>query len=84
MTTIDGRIERLCDPCTATAREQGIVRSVAMSRSRAREVLEVSSGVSDEQLRTAFLEQIKRAHPDRSTGSESAFKLVKEAYDRLQ
>lgn len=84
VTTVDERTERLCSDCKADAEERGIVADVAMRKTEAREVLGVEPGVSDDRLRDAFHEQVKRAHPDRESGSESAFKLVREAYDRLR
>ncbi len=84
VTTVDERTERLCSDCKADAEERGIVADVAMRKIEAREVLGVERGVSDDRLRAAFHEQVKRAHPDNKSGSESAFKLVREAYDRLR
>lgn len=84
VTTIDERTERLCSDCKADAEERGIVADVAMRKLEAREVLGVERDVSDDRLRDAFHEQVKRAHPDRKSGSESAFKLVRDAYDRLR
>ncbi|OLZ41009.1 molecular chaperone DnaJ [Natrinema saccharevitans] len=84
VTTIDERTERLCSGCKADAEERGIVTDVAMRKIEAREVLGVERAVSDDRLREAFHEQVKRAHPDRKSGSESAFKLVRDAYDRLR
>lgn len=84
VTTIDGRTERFCPSCKASAEEDGIVKSVEMRATEAREVLGVEDGASDAELRRAFHAQIKRAHPDQDSGSRSAFKLVQEAYDRLR
>ncbi|ELZ07090.1 chaperone protein DnaJ [Natrinema thermotolerans DSM 11552] len=84
VTTIDERTERLCSDCKADAEERGIVADVAMRKTEARDVLGLERAVSDERLREAFHEQVKRAHPDRKSGSESAFKLVRDAYDRLR
>lgn len=81
--TIDGRTEELCPDCKAIAEDEGVVEAVKMRRSRAREILDVGEEADDQQLREAFLEQAKSAHPDRRSGTESAFKLVKDAYDRL-
>ncbi len=55
-----------------------------MRLSQACEVLGVEAGASEERIHTAYHRQIKRAHPDRPSGSRSAFQLVKEAYDRLR
>ncbi|WP_408958597.1 J domain-containing protein [Natrinema sp. 74] len=84
VTTIDERTERLCSDCKADAEERGIVAAVAMRKQRAREVLGVDANATDDELRTAYHEQVKRAHPDRKSGSQSAFALVTEAYDRLR
>ncbi|MDF9747120.1 J domain-containing protein [Natrinema salsiterrestre] len=84
ITTIDDRTETLCADCKADAEEKGIVADVAMRETRAREVLGVDANASDGAIREAFHEQVKRAHPDRESGSKSAFKLVNEAYERLR
>lgn len=81
--TIDGRTEELCPDCKDLADRKGVVVSVKMRRTRAREILGVEEGADEGELREAFLEQVKHAHPDRESGTESAFKLVKQAYDRL-
>ncbi|MFC4541982.1 J domain-containing protein [Halosolutus amylolyticus] len=83
VTTIDGRNERLCPSCKEQAEEDGIVRDVELRKSRAREILGVEKGASDEAIREAYHEHVKRAHPDQKSGSKSAFQLVKGAYDRL-
>lgn len=83
VTTIDDRTEEMCPDCKALSEEKGVVASVKMRKSEAREILGVDEGVSDAELRKAFLTQIKSAHPDRKSGTRSAFKLVKEAYERL-
>ncbi|WP_226479064.1 J domain-containing protein [Natrinema amylolyticum] len=84
VTTIDDRTERLCPDCKAEAEADGIVVDVAMRKRRAREVLGVDADASDDAIREAFHGQVKRAHPDRQTGSRSAFGLVTEAYERLR
>lgn len=83
VTTIDDRSERLCPSCKERAEDDGIVKAVEMRETKAREVLGVDADATDEEIRSAFHEQVKRAHPDRDSGSESAFKLVTEAYERL-
>lgn len=60
-----------------------VATEVAMRESRAREILDVGPAATEAEVRNAFFQQVKHAHPDRETGSRSAFKLVKEAYDRL-
>ena len=82
--TIDNRTERMCRSCKDLAERKGVVNSVKMRKAEAREILRLDETASDQEIREAFLTQIKAAHPDRKTGSESAFKLVKEAYDRLK
>ncbi|MDQ2051932.1 DnaJ domain-containing protein [Natronolimnohabitans sp. A-GB9] len=84
VTTIDDRTERFCPTCKERAESDGIVRDVDMRKTRAREVLGVDEDATAEELRTAYHEQVKRAHPDRQSGSKSAFKLVSEAYERLR
>ncbi|MFL5382736.1 MAG: DnaJ C-terminal domain-containing protein [Longimicrobiaceae bacterium] len=49
----------------------------------AREVLGVSSLSTPEEIRAAFCEAVKRAHPD-SGGDEAAFLQIVAAYERLQ
>lgn len=83
VTVADGRTERLCPACLEAAREEGIVASVGMRASRAREVLGVDGDATDEEIRRAFLDEVKTVHPDRPTGSRSEFERVVEAYERL-
>ncbi|MEY7849762.1 J domain-containing protein [Natrarchaeobius sp. A-rgal3] len=83
VTTVDGRVERLCRSCKRDAERRGVVSSVEMRATRARDVLGVDADASAETIRRAYRRQVKRAHPDRSTGSRSAFRLVSDAYDRL-
>ncbi|AFZ74707.1 J domain-containing protein [Natronobacterium gregoryi] len=84
VTTVDGRTEWLCPACRDEAERNGIVESVAMRETKAREVLGVSANASLEELHRAYRKQVKRAHPDRKSGSRSAFQLVTEAYERLR
>ena len=49
----------------------------------AREVLGVSSAATPAEVRRAFREAAKRAHPD-AGGDDRAFRQVVEAYERLQ
>lgn len=84
VTTIDERTERLCPDCKADAEERGIVAAVEMRKTRAREVLGVDAEATPAELREAYHDQVKRAHPDRKSGSKSAFQLVTDAYDRLR
>ena len=55
----------------------------AMSLRDAREVLGVSSASTPAEVRQAFREAAKRAHPD-AGGDEGAFHQVVDAYNRLQ
>ena len=84
VTTVDERTERLCVECKATAEDRGIVAAVDMRKTRAREILGVAPDVTDDELRAVYHDQIKRAHPDRKSGSRAAFQLVTEAYERLR
>lgn len=84
VTTVDGRTEEMCTACKELADQKGVVSAVKMRRAEAREILRVDDGATGQEIREAFLTQIKYAHPDKKSGSESAFKLVKEAYDRLK
>lgn len=83
VTTTDDRTEEMCGACKGRLEREGIVVEVAMRESRAREILEVGTTATEAEIRDAFFRQVKHAHPDRETGSAAAFKLVKEAYDRL-
>lgn len=84
VTTVDDRTERFCPDCKESAEDDGIVKSVEMRTTEALEVLDVGRDATDAELKRAFHEQVKRAHPDRQSGSQSAFKLVQEAYERLR
>ena len=83
VTTIDDRTEKFCPTCKERAEADGIVKDVDMRKTKAREVLGVEADATDDEIKTAFHRQIKRAHPDQESGSKSAFKLVREAYERL-
>jgi curved DNA-binding protein len=56
--------------------------AVEMSLRDAREVLGVSSASTPAEIRQAYREAVKRAHPD-AGGDEHAFRQVVEAYRRL-
>ena len=84
VTTVDGRTERFCRSCKEDAEEKGIVKNVEMRAARAREVLGVDEDATADEIRRAYHRQVKRAHPDRKSGSRSAFRLVTDAYERLQ
>ena len=81
---LDGRTEELCAGCRKSAETNGIVTGVRMRETEALEILDLEPGADASTIRRAFLTQVKRAHPDQSTGSKRAFRLVKEAYDRLR
>ncbi|MFC4246572.1 J domain-containing protein [Natribaculum luteum] len=83
VTTVDGRTEEMCRDCKELLEDDGVVTDVQMRKAEAREILGVEAGATESEIRNAFLTQIKSAHPDRKSGSRSAFKLVKRAYDRL-
>jgi curved DNA-binding protein len=53
-----------------------------MSLKMAREVLGVSSLSTPDEIRAAFCEAVKRAHPD-SGGDQAAFQQIVAAYERL-
>ena len=55
-----------------------------ISLKAAREVLGVGPFFSAGELRRAFREAAKRAHPDRAGGGAERFRQVVEAYHRLQ
>lgn len=58
--------------------------SAMMSPKRAREVLGVTAATPQTELRRAFREAAKRAHPDRKGGDAVRFREVVEAYHLLQ
>lgn len=84
VTTVDGRTERFCRSCKEEAKADGIVKDVEMRATRARDVLGVDEDATAEEIQTAYHQQVKRAHPDRKSGSRSAFQLVTDAYERLR
>ncbi|RKD97898.1 J domain-containing protein [Halopiger aswanensis] len=84
VTTVDGRTERLCRSCKEDAAADGIIKDVEMRASRARDVLGVDPDAGLAEIRDAYHQQVKRAHPDRKSGSRSAFQLVTDAYERLR
>lgn len=83
VVTVDDRTEEFCDACKNEALEDGVVKKVHLKRAEAREILDVGPDVDRAELRRTYLEQVKRAHPDRDTGSRLAFKRIQRAYDRL-
>lgn len=83
VVTVDDRVEEFCDACKNLAIEDGVVKRVNLKRAEAREILDVEPDADQSAIRRAYLAQVKRAHPDRDTGSTLAFKRVQRAYDRL-
>jgi hypothetical protein len=81
--TVDGRTQMFCPDCKDEGLDDGVVKSVRMRRSEAYATLEVTGEADEDAIREAYLEKVKAAHPDRKTGSQSDFKAVKRAYDRL-
>jgi curved DNA-binding protein len=59
-------------------------RSAPLTARAARELLGVGQLASTSDIRRAFGEAAKRAHPDRAGGSPERFREVTEAYHRLQ
>jgi curved DNA-binding protein len=55
----------------------------AMSLQEARKTLEVAALATPTEVRRAFRDAAKRAHPDRPGGAPDAFRKVVEAYQRL-
>ena len=84
VVTVDDRTEKFCQDCMEEARDDGIIKDVRMRRAEAYEVLGESGFEDAEDLRETYIEQVKRAHPDKKSGSRGAFKQVQAAYDRLQ
>ncbi len=83
VVTVDDRVEEFCGACKNEAIEDGVVKTVHLKRAEAREILDVGRDAGERAIRKAYLSQVKRAHPDRDTGSRLAFKRVQRAYDRL-
>ncbi|NHN49716.1 J domain-containing protein [Halostella sp. JP-L12] len=81
--TVDGRTQAFCPDCKDEGLDDGVVRSVRMRRSEAYATLAVDGDADEEAIRDAYLEKVKRVHPDRADGSRAEFKRVKRAYDRL-
>ncbi|WP_135819611.1 J domain-containing protein [Halostella litorea] len=80
---VDGRTQSFCPDCKDEGLADGIVKAVRMRRAEAYATLGVDGDADDEAIRSAFLEKVKEAHPDRAGGSQSEFKAVKRAYERL-
>lgn len=72
-----GRYDRTRDP-----RDRSPRSSSGPTRAEARAVLGVDAGADEAEIKRAYREKVKEAHPDRG-GDESTFKRVTAAYDRL-
>jgi len=83
VVTVDGRTEQFCPDCKDDGIEQGIVRDVELRRAQAYEALGLAGSADSDEIRQAYLEQVKEVHPDRANGSRSEFMLVQQAYERL-
>ena len=83
VVTVDDRVEEFCEACKNRGIEEGLVKRVHLTHAEAAEILDVDPGAGATAIRKAYLSQVKRAHPDRATGSTLAFKRVQRAYDRL-
>jgi hypothetical protein len=84
VVTVDDRTEKFCPDCMEQAREDGIAKDVRMRRAEAYEVLGAAGFEDADDLRDAYIAQVKAVHPDRTDGSRAEFKRVQAAYDRLQ
>lgn len=84
VTTVDGRTEQFCPDCKDDGIDSGIVRDVELRRAQAYEALGLAGSASDDEIRQAYLEQVKEVHPDRADGSRSEFMLIQQAYERLR
>jgi len=83
VVTVDDRVEEFCQTCKNEAIDEGVVQKVHLRCAEAREILDVEPDADRTVIRKSYLAQVKRAHPDRDTGSTLAFKRVQRAYDRL-
>jgi len=84
VVTVDGRTEQFCPDCKDEGIDEGIVRDVELRRAQAYEALGLEGSADGNDVRQAYLEQVKEVHPDRSDGSRSEFMLVQQAYERLR
>jgi hypothetical protein len=83
VVTVDDRTEEFCQNCRERAEREGIVTKVRLKRDEAYDILDVPEDAAKDTIHTAYIEQVKRAHPDRDTGSRYAFVRVQKAYERL-
>jgi hypothetical protein len=58
--------------------------SPRLSVAEAYDVLDLDPGADTDRIRQAYRERVKDVHPDADGGSESDFKRVQRAYERLQ
>lgn len=58
--------------------------TAALSPEEASRVLDVSPEATDAEIKTAYRQKVKKAHPDTDGGNEEAFKRVNRAYDVLR
>lgn len=84
VVTVDGRREEFCPECKEEGLGEGIVRDVELRRAQAYEVLGLADSADPDDVREAYLEQVKEVHPDRSDGDRTEFMLVQQAYERLR
>ncbi len=54
-----------------------------LSRTEASRILGVDSSAQADEIKTAYREKVKTAHPDAPDGDEEAFKSVRRAYETL-
>lgn len=83
VVTVDDRTEKFCPDCVEDGRAEGIIAEVRMRRAEAYEVLDASGFADEADLRNAYVDRVKEAHPDREDGSRDEFKRVQAAYERL-
>ena len=54
-----------------------------LSEAEAADILDVDTGADADEIKTAYREKVKTAHPDAPEGDEDEFKSVKKAYETL-
>jgi len=57
--------------------------STGLSKAAAADILDVDADADDAELKSAYREKVKTAHPDAPEGDEEEFKSVKNAYETL-
>ncbi|TQQ81051.1 J domain-containing protein [Halonotius terrestris] len=66
------------------ARGAGSVgQPTGLSKSEAADILGVDTGADEGEIKAAYREKVKTAHPDAPEGDEEEFKSVKNAYETL-